>query len=69
MLVCGPRLERQMTRNTRHAEATIIHEMLHSLGLRENPPPPTRSQRGFWPGAGNEGRPKPAGTRRLTERG
>jgi hypothetical protein len=28
-----------MSRNSRHAEALVIHEMLHSLGLGENPPP------------------------------
>jgi hypothetical protein len=38
VLVCGPRFVREMTRNPRYAEATIIHEMLHSLGLGENPP-------------------------------
>lgn len=38
VLVCGPRFVREMARNSRHAEATIIHEMLHSLGLGENPP-------------------------------
>jgi hypothetical protein len=27
-----------MMRNSRHAEALLIHEMLHSLGLGENPP-------------------------------
>lgn len=38
VLVCGPRFVREMAKNSRHAEATIIHEMLHSLGLGENPP-------------------------------
>lgn len=38
ILVCGARFVRQMSRNSRHAEATIIHEALHSLGLGENPP-------------------------------
>jgi hypothetical protein len=38
VLVCGPRFVREMSRNSRHAEALLIHEMLHSLGLGENPP-------------------------------
>jgi hypothetical protein len=38
VLVCGPRFVREMAKNSPHAEATIIHEMLHSLGLGENPP-------------------------------
>src|SRR5262245_27540469 len=38
ILVCGERFVRQMSKNSRHAEATIIHEALHSLGLGENPP-------------------------------
>lgn len=38
ILVCGRRFLREMMRNSRHAEALLIHEMLHSLGLGENPP-------------------------------
>jgi hypothetical protein len=38
ILVCGPRFVSQMKRNSRHVEALVIHEMLHSLGLGENPP-------------------------------
>jgi hypothetical protein len=38
ILVCGRRFARQVAGNSRHAEATIIHELLHSLGLGENPP-------------------------------
>ena len=38
ILVCGSRFVRQVGRNPRHAEAILIHEALHSLGLRENPP-------------------------------
>jgi hypothetical protein len=38
ILVCGSRFVRQVGRNPRHAEATLIHEVLHSLGLGENPP-------------------------------
>jgi hypothetical protein len=38
ILVCGPRFAREMRGNARQAEATIIHEALHSLGLGENPP-------------------------------
>lgn len=38
ILVCGARFARQMGRGPRHAEAVLIHEALHSLGLGENPP-------------------------------
>ena len=37
-LVCGSRFVGQMRSNSRHAEAILIHEALHSLGLGENPP-------------------------------
>jgi len=29
---------RQVSKNSRHAEAALIHEALHSPGLGENPP-------------------------------
>jgi hypothetical protein len=38
ILVCGRRFARTMTESSSHGEAVIIHEMLHSLGLGENPP-------------------------------
>ena len=38
VLVCGSRFVRQMERNVLHAEAILVHEALHSLGLGENPP-------------------------------
>ena len=38
VFVCGERFVRQASRNSRHAEAALIHEALHSLGLGENPP-------------------------------
>jgi hypothetical protein len=38
VFVCGPRVVREMKRDSRHVEAALIHEMLHSLGLGENPP-------------------------------
>jgi hypothetical protein len=38
ILVCSRRLARSMKVNRRYIEAIIIHEMLHSLGLGENPP-------------------------------
>jgi hypothetical protein len=38
VFVCGARFEREMSRNSRNAEAIVIHELLHSLGLGENPP-------------------------------
>jgi hypothetical protein len=36
--VCGRRFARTVTESSRHAEAIVIHEMLHSLGLGEDPP-------------------------------
>ena len=38
--VCGRRFEEVARRNPKLAEASLIHEMLHSLGLPENPPDP-----------------------------
>ncbi len=38
VFVCGERFVRQVSRNSRHAEAALIHEALHTLGLGENPP-------------------------------
>jgi hypothetical protein len=38
VFVCGARFQREMSRNSGHAEAIVIHEVLHSLGLGENPP-------------------------------
>lgn len=38
VLVCGSRFVRQAERSARHAQAVLIHEALHSLGLGENPP-------------------------------
>jgi hypothetical protein len=36
--VCPEQFRHEYDQNKRHAEVTIIHEMLHSLGLGENPP-------------------------------
>jgi hypothetical protein len=36
--VCGRSFERAWRENPPYAEASLIHEMLHSLGLGENPP-------------------------------
>lgn len=36
--VCGRRFERLWKENRQMAEATVIHEALHTLGLGENPP-------------------------------
>ncbi len=38
VFVCGSRFVLQQGRNPRHAEVVLIHEILHSLGLGENPP-------------------------------
>jgi hypothetical protein len=36
--VCSSRFARRFERQTRAAELIVIHEMLHTLGLGENPP-------------------------------
>jgi hypothetical protein len=36
--ICGRKLEENYARSPRHATATVIHEVLHTLGLGENPP-------------------------------
>jgi len=38
VFVCGSRFQKEMARDSRNAEAIVIHELLHSLGLGENPP-------------------------------
>jgi hypothetical protein len=38
VFLCGEPFARTVRSNPRLAEALIIHEMLHSLGLGENPP-------------------------------
>ena len=38
--LCGRDFERAERRDPRETQVTIIHEMLHSLGLGENPPSP-----------------------------
>jgi hypothetical protein len=38
IFVCGARFQKEMARNSRNAEAIVIHELLHSLGLGEAPP-------------------------------
>ena len=38
IFLCGEAFARTVLSNPRLAEAVIIHEMLHSLGLGENPP-------------------------------
>jgi hypothetical protein len=38
--VCGRDFERAWRTDPRQATAAIVHEILHSLGLRENPPSP-----------------------------
>ncbi len=41
VFVCPEQFRQQYQENKRHVEVTIIHEMLHSLGLGENPPTPS----------------------------
>lgn len=36
--VCGRRFQQTMSQSRDHAEAIVIHELLHALGLGENPP-------------------------------
>lgn len=36
--LCGRDFERAWRRDSREVQATIIHELLHSVGLGENPP-------------------------------
>jgi hypothetical protein len=36
--VCASRFTRGWQQNRAHAEASLIHELLHALGLGENPP-------------------------------
>src|SRR5262245_25705709 len=38
VFVCPSAFARAVSANPEHAEATLIHEMLHTLGLGENPP-------------------------------
>ena len=38
VFVHGPSIERSALNNPSHLVATVIHEMLHTLGLGENPP-------------------------------
>ncbi len=38
--VCGDRFRPLPQREPRQAEAVVIHEMLHTLGLGEEPPSP-----------------------------
>jgi hypothetical protein len=42
VFLCGRDFERASRRNGRAAQVTIIHELLHTLGLGENPPSPGR---------------------------
>jgi hypothetical protein len=38
VLICGTQFWQTYQRNPSYVEALIIHEMMHTLGLRENPP-------------------------------
>jgi hypothetical protein len=38
VFICGPQLWETYRRNPAHVEALIIHELMHTLGLGENPP-------------------------------
>jgi hypothetical protein len=43
--VCGRFFERASRRDLREVQSAIVHELLHSLGLQENPPPPAHITR------------------------
>jgi hypothetical protein len=38
--VCGPAFVRAGRRDAQEARAALVHELLHTLGLGENPPSP-----------------------------
>jgi hypothetical protein len=38
IFVCGPRFASRFREDTKGAELIVIHEMLHAVGLGENPP-------------------------------
>jgi hypothetical protein len=40
IFLCGRRFARAAARDPLEARATVIHELLHTLGLGEHPPPP-----------------------------
>jgi hypothetical protein len=40
--ICSEQFRRKYRRTPLHTEITIIHEMLHSLGLGEDPPTPSQ---------------------------
>jgi len=43
--VCGPQLKSLAARSPSRAQAVIIHETLHTLGLGEDPPSPAEHNR------------------------
>jgi hypothetical protein len=59
ILVCGSRFVRQMATDSRHAEATLIHEAFHSL-VGETPPRRTTSRSGSRHAVGDGEPPRPA---------
>jgi hypothetical protein len=40
VFICGTQFWRKYQEDSRYVEALIIHEMMHTLGLGENPPSP-----------------------------
>jgi hypothetical protein len=42
VVVCSGQFRRLAKHDSREAEFVIIHEMLHTLGLPENPPTPAQ---------------------------
>jgi hypothetical protein len=48
VFICPAAFRATEKRNVRAAETILIHEMLHSLGLREDPPPSVKITEAIW---------------------
>jgi hypothetical protein len=69
VFLCAPAIERAWRENPDHLVASLIHEMLHTLGLGENPPSSAEITARVLSGCGRlQARPK-ARTRTRTEAG
>jgi hypothetical protein len=55
IFVCGRRFATQFARRTAGGEILVIHELLHSLGLAENPPTPAQITDRVWDRCRSEG--------------
>ena len=68
VFVCGRKFERVWRSNARLAQAVVIHEMLHTLGLGENPPKSTAITSRILTLCDSEQKPKAGGPDRLPQR-